>query len=181
VNRIEIRSAVKDDAESIAQLVNRAYRPAPGAESGWTHEGALVDGERIDANSVKSALRSAVVLVGVNDSRIVGCVQIELHGRAAHIGMLAVDPFLQASGVGKFLLAAAEQFASSDLEAEEAVLVVIAARKELIEFYLRRGYRKSGEKLQYPIGSGVGEPSEKAMNLAVLKKSFNKAMHATSA
>lgn len=179
--RIETRIAVPYDAEAIAQLVNRAYRPAAGAERGWTHETALVEGNRINLNSVKSALHKTAVLVAVYDSKIVGCVQIELLGRTAHIGMLAVDPSLQAAGVGKLLLAEAEVYSVSSLQAAEAILIVIAARKELIEFYLRRGYSKSDEQRQYPLEAGVGVPSKMAMNLTVLKKDFNKAVHATGA
>ena len=182
---LEMRTAVPDDAEDIAQLVNRAYRPASGAEGGWMHEASLVSGDRINVNSVRSALQDTTILVGVTDSEIVGCVQIELQGRAAYIGMLAVDPSLQASGIGKLLLAGAEAYSVSSLRAEEAVLIVIAARKELVEFYLRRGYRKSDEKLQYPVGAGVGVPTENAMDLTVLKKDlktgrFNNCLSAAS-
>lgn len=174
---IEIRSAESTDAEAITQLVNRSYRPATEAEKGWTHEAALVEGDRIDVTSVTTAIENTAVLVGLKESRVVGCVQIELHGRAAHIGMLAVDPALQQAGLGKLLLARAEKF-SFDHYAEEAKLIVIAARKELTEFYLRRGYRKTNERLPYPLEAGVGVPSERAMSLAVLKKTLTKTMPA---
>ncbi|MDQ2076761.1 GNAT family N-acetyltransferase [Marinimicrobium sp. ABcell2] len=173
---VEIRRAMPTDAAAIAQLVNLAYRPPPG-EEGWTHESALVDGDRISLDSVNSALENTIVLVGVSNSVVVGCVQIEVNGRAVHIGMLAVDPMLQTSGVGKLLLERAEAFSAQHLQAKEAVLIVIAARIELIEFYQRRKYKITGEGLEYPIEAGVGVPGEEAMKLVVLKKALNPAMY----
>lgn len=168
---IELREATPADAEAITQLVNLAYRPKPDTES-WTHEAALVEGDRISLESVKTAVRDSVVLVAVQESTIVGCVQIEARGPSAHIGMLAVDPAHQTAGLGKLILQRAEAFSADKLRAQEAVLVVIAARTELIEFYLRRGYRETGERLPYPIEAGVGVPTEKALSLTVLKKAL---------
>lgn len=173
MQRIDIRKAVSGDAEAITKLVNRSYRPASGIK-GWTHESALVKGDRTNIKTMTAALQNTTVLIGVNeDSVIVGCVQIEAHGRQAHIGMLAVDPAQQSSGMGKLLLEGAEKFAVRSIQAEEAILTVIAARTELIDYYLRRGYTRTDERLQYPIESGVGMPSEAAMDLIILKKTFN--------
>ncbi len=176
MEKVQIIKADIADAEAITGLVNQAYRPAPGAE-GWTHESALVSGSRVDRETVVSAIQSSTVLVGSRGQEPVGCVQIEMKGNAAHIGMLAVDPSLQTCGIGKLLLERAEEFAVQKYDAEVAVLIVIAARTELIEFYLRRGYRQTGEQLQYPIDSGVGAPVEEAMLLTKLQKCFNNRLH----
>lgn len=166
---IQVIKAGLVDAEAISGLVNRAYRPAPGDE-GWTHESALVSGNRVTRENVASAIQNSTVLVGVRGEVLAGCIQIEMKGNAAHIGMLAVDPSLQAGGIGKCLLQRAEEFAVQENRAEVAVLIVIAARRELIEFYCRRGYRQTEEQLPYPIDAGVGVPVEEAMFLAELKK-----------
>jgi ribosomal protein S18 acetylase RimI-like enzyme len=91
--------------------------------------------------------------------------------------MLAVDPSLQTSGIGKLLLAHAEELAVQTFNAQVGVLVVIAARTELVEFYLRRGYSKTEEWSQYPIDAGVGTPEKEAMLLTTLRKCFNNRLH----
>jgi ribosomal protein S18 acetylase RimI-like enzyme len=175
-----IRRADLTDAEAVADLVNRAYRPEPGSE-GWTHESALVSGDRIDQEKVAAAIQLGTILVGSNKQGLVGCVQVEVNGQVAHIGMLAVDPSLQTSGIGKLLLARAEELAFQKFNAEVGVLVVIAARTELVDFYLRRGYMRTEKWSQYPVDSGVGTPGKEAMLLTELRKRFNNAMHTTSA
>lgn len=172
MEQVQITKANIADAEAIAGLVNRAYRPVPGAE-GWTHESALVSGSRVSRGNVMSAIQASAVLVGSRGQEPVGCVQIEMKGNAAHIGMLAVDPSLQSGGIGKLMLQNAEDFAVQKYRAETAILIVIAARKELVEFYLRRGYRQTEEQFQYPVDAGIGTPVEEAMLLTKLKKCFN--------
>ncbi len=174
--QVHIRKAELTDAEEVTKLVNRAYRPGAGSE-GWTHESALVSGDRIDQGKVATAIQSGTVLVGNNERGLVGCVQVEVNDRVAHIGMLAVDPSLQTSGIGKLLLARAEELAVQKFNAEVGVLVVIAARTELVEFYLRRGYTRTGEWSQYPVESGVGTPVKEAMLLTKLRKRFNNRLH----
>lgn len=164
-----IRKAQTEDTARIVELVNSAYRPVPGTE-GWTHETALVSGARVQSAHVAQALESSTVLVGVLDSRLVGCVEIQTKGKEAYIGMLAVQPALQAGGLGKQLLAEAEQYAEEHLGAEQFALVVIASRTELLQFYIRRGYTETGEQLAYPLDSGVGNPKANAMALTVLRK-----------
>lgn len=167
-NRV-VRQARREDAERIAVVVNSAYRPRPGAE-GWTHEGALISGARINKEQVIQCLQDGTVLVGLSEGSVVGCVHIREKGSEAHIGMLAVDASLQTAGLGKWLLAEAEAYAQSQLGAESFVLIVIDTRAELINFYCRRGYRETGEKLAFPVGTGVGTPIEEGVKLTLLRK-----------
>lgn len=172
MEQVHIRKASLIDTEAITDLVNRAYRPSPGCE-GWTHESALVSGSRVRRENVVSAIQDSTVLVGIRRQVLAGCVQIEVKGNTAHIGMLAVDPSLQTAGIGKLLLQHAEEFSAQKCRAEIAVLIVIAARKELVAFYRRRGYRQTEEQLQYPIDAGVGTPVEEAMLMTKLEKYLN--------
>ena len=59
---IALRLATSGDAEAIAGLVNRAYRPGAGLR-GWTHEAELVAGERASAAMVRSLLRPGSALL----------------------------------------------------------------------------------------------------------------------
>lgn len=172
MNQLQITEAEVTDAAAISSLVNRAYRPMPGAE-GWTHESALVSGHRVDRQNVLSAIQGHIVLVGRLEQALVGCVQIEMQGHAAHIGMLAVEPSVQTFGIGKVLLERAEAYAIQKHGAERAVLLVIAVRTELIAFYFRRGYSLADEQLQYPVDAGFGTPMKAAMRLVKLQKVFS--------
>ncbi|MEX0870987.1 MAG: GNAT family N-acetyltransferase [Aquisalimonadaceae bacterium] len=158
-----------EDAVEIARLVNAAYRPRPGTE-GWTHESSLISGDRITVPQVRELLQQNVVLLGLHDGKIIACVQIQVKGREALIGMLAVEPGRQGSGVGNAMLVQAEAYAESSLGAEQFVLLVIRARTELVQYYLRRGYEDSGQRLDFPLGSGVGTPRGEALDLVMLRK-----------
>lgn len=172
--QLHIKTAELADSEAVTKLVNLAYRPEAGAE-GWTHESALVSGDRIDQDRVTTAVQAGTVLVGKNEQGLAGCVQVEVIDYIVHIGMLAVDPSLQASGIGKQLLAHAEEIAVQKFSARAGVLVVIAARTELVAFYLRRGYSQTDERSMYPMDAGVGTPRREAMRLVTLRKCFSKA------
>ena len=101
--------AAESDADAIARLVNAAYRPGPDADS-WTHESALIDGDRTSQQQVLALLRqrNSVVLLAMKHEEIMACALIEKAGNCGHIGMLAVRPDLQASGLGKRMLSEAE-------------------------------------------------------------------------
>jgi ribosomal protein S18 acetylase RimI-like enzyme len=109
------RTACKLDAEAIAQLVNKAYRPEDGA-SGWTHESDLVSGSRICISQIEAILSTpdSVIIVGLKGSEIVSCVHVEKDENHSHIGMLAVNPVLQGAGLGKQMLTQAESYASEN-------------------------------------------------------------------
>ncbi len=144
----EIRSAEASDAVAIAiaQFVNQAYRLDAGA-IGWTHESDLVSGCRTSVDQVMDLLLkpdSIMIVFGLFNSAIVACVHVEKSSRNSDIGMLAVNPVQQATCVGKQMLAHAEQYAHAHYAAEKFVTLVVSSRIELIAFYLRRGYQKTG-------------------------------------
>lgn len=169
MDKILFRLAETKDAETIVAIVNAAYRPAPGSE-GWTHESALVSGSRTDLAQVCQAIEVSIVLVAVHGAQLVGCVQIQAKEQASYIGMLAVLPSVQSLGLGKKLLAEAERYAQSSFGAQLFVLLVMADRRALIQFYLRRGYEETGEFQAYPVGAGVGTPLSPDARLTVLRK-----------
>ena len=169
---IALRLATADDAEAIAGLVNRAYRPGAGLR-GWTHEAELVAGERASAAMVRSLLRrgSALLVLCRGDS-IVACVHVEAFPaeRAAYIGMLAAEPAEQAGGLGKRMLACAERYAADELGARVFRMSVLVARVELLAFYVRRGYVRSGRLEGFPDDAGAGVPRVPGLQLETLVK-----------
>jgi GNAT superfamily N-acetyltransferase len=171
------RTASKLDAEAITQLVNYAYRPASGL-AGWTHESDLVSGNRVSAGQVADMLSKpdSIILVGLKDSAIIACVHIERVESNCHIGMLAVAPNRQGAGDGKQMLAYAENYANELFGTEKFVMVVVSLRSELIAFYLRRGYQKTGAVMDYPLSAGAGAPKYANLKVEVLVKHFDVAV-----
>ena len=167
----QFRKATTADVEAIAKLVNNAYRPNSGV-SGWTHESDLVAGDRTDIPQIIKILskKDSVVIVGLDGETIGACVHVEKDNRSSYIGMLAVDPCLQARGAGKNMLAYAEKYAHDNFNSEKFVMAVVSARHELISFYQRRGYQKTGETMEYPFNAGVGQPKLDNLKVEILEK-----------
>ncbi len=166
-----VRLAGSGDAAMIAGLVNRAYRPSP-SNAGWTHESALVDGDRTSPEQISAMLGRAQssLLVLLADAWLLGCVYIQCEEDWAHIGMLAVDPDVQLGGLGKRLLAEAERHARECIGARTFVLTVVCARVELVRFYLRRGYHPAGGLAAYPLDAGAGVPRMEGLMVERLEK-----------
>lgn len=143
-----IRAAASTDLPTLQPLIQRAYR-GDDARAGWTHEADLLDGERIGVTELEAMIADAAerLLIGFDGERIVGCVRVANSGNGlAYLGLLCVDPLLQAGGYGKQLIAGAETVARSDFAADRIEMTVIDSRTELIAFYERRGYAHVGTR-----------------------------------
>lgn len=162
-----LKEATHSDAEQIARLVNKAYRPDSG-ERGWTHESELVSGQRINTEQVTSLMSEhGSVLVAHEEGNLLGCVHVEQATPYCYIGMLATMPSQQNKGLGKKLLAAAEDLAIARYGAQGFKMSVLSSRPELLAYYERRGYRLTGSTHPYPAEAGVGQPLD--ANLLVLE------------
>jgi len=139
-----ISTAQKSDAEAIEQLVNSAYR-GDSSRKGWTHEADMFDGVRTDLARVQaliaSDLSSIFIARDVKTDAIIGTVLFERKDRKGYVGMLSVNPDLQNAGLGKALLLHCEKVAR-ELGFEALEMSVIKQRKELVEFYIRRGFQE---------------------------------------
>ncbi|HHX4059894.1 MAG: GNAT family N-acetyltransferase [Burkholderia contaminans] len=167
------RIATEQDVDALVQLVNAAYRPTTDA-AGWTHEASLIDGPRITSSQLAATLHApdAVLLVAKIDGGVAGCIEVRKAGDVAYIGTLAVAPSMQDRGLGKALLNEAEQFAVRHWGIGTAVMVVVSVRHELIDFYLRRGYRRTGERTGYPFDAGVGRPRDENLTVETLTRNI---------
>ena len=170
---LQFKTASAKDAKAIVDLVNSAYRPT-GDIKGWTHESELISGERTNVEQVSSLFRdNSYVLVAVENDNIVACVHLEIVALIALIGMLATSPDIQGLGYGKQMLSYAENFASKNFSVNKYEMKVLLARKELLAFYIRRGYITTGSTYEYPIFAGVGSPKVTNLQVGVLEKVAN--------
>ncbi len=150
---LTVRLAQHDDLPLLHPVIERAYR-GDAARGGWTHEADLLEGQRTDLATLEAILddSAARLLVGEAEDRIIGCVQVTDRGNGlAYLGLLCVDPTLQAGGIGKLMLDEAEALAAATLGATRIEMTVIDSRAELIAYYERRGYRRTGEVRDFPI------------------------------
>jgi GNAT superfamily N-acetyltransferase len=147
------RKAVQTDVDAIVTLVESAYR-GESSRRGWTTEADLLDGQRTDAADVASLLASpeAAVLLASVDDELLACCHIEKHRDAAYFGMFAVHPPRQGGGLGRQVLAEAERFARESWQCQFMHMKVIDARADLMAWYERRGYRRTGEYSSFPYG-----------------------------
>ncbi len=166
--KIILEPARIDDAESISMLINQAYR----GKEGWTRETEIVQGERSSINDIEELIKnpkSHLFVVIVNRS-VAACICVEEKDNQAYVGTFAVNPALQNQGIGKQVLTLAENYAVNQLGAIKLIMVVISQRKELISFYERRGYKKTGEISEYPVHLNVGIPRVEGLTIECLEK-----------
>jgi ribosomal protein S18 acetylase RimI-like enzyme len=177
---LSFRSATSADVPAIVRLVDSAYR-GEASRAGWTTEADLLDGQRTDAEAVADMLRepgSTVLLAEENGGKLVGCCRLERRpGAEAYFGMFSVKPLRQGSGVGRRLLAEAERIARDDWAAAMMIMTVIAQRAELIAWYERRGYQRTGETEPFPYGNErYGIPRRPDLVFAVLAKPLDRSI-----
>lgn len=147
------RQAGQVDVDAIVALVESAYR-GDSSRRGWTTEADLLDGRRTEAALVAELLtdpQSAVLLAWADDE-LLACCHVERHGESAYFGMFAVQPSRQSSGLGRMLLAEAERHARDAWQCRAMHMKVIDVRTELMAWYERRGYRRTGEYSPFPYG-----------------------------
>ena len=166
---IAIRAATSDDVAALHPLIERAYR-GDTAKAGWTHEADLLFDDRTSAAELASLIADPdrVILLAHRDGALIGCVQVARAGDdLAYLGMVTVEPTLQARGLGRRLLAAAESEAVARFGARRMEMTVIHRRAELIAWYERRGYAPTGETRPFPV-----DPPRPELDFVVLEKAL---------
>lgn len=161
------RAATLADVATLHPLIERAYR-GETAKAGWTHEADLLFDTRTSAQELSALIADPdrVILLAHKDGALIGCVQVARVGDdRAYLGLLTVEPSLQASGLGRRLLAAAETEAVARFAARRMEMTVIHRRAELIAWYERRGYRPTGETRPFPV-----DPPRPELDFVVLEK-----------
>ena len=154
-----ITKARKTDIIELNILVNSAYR-GESSKKGWTTEEHLLGGIRTDEEGLTQTFenKDITILKYTENDKIIGTVSLEKQGKKLYLGMLTVSPNLQGGGVGKQLLKAAEIFAQEE-NIPIIVMTVISVRSELIAWYERHGYVRTGETKPFPMDDpNFGKP-----------------------
>lgn len=165
---VTIRTATFADLPRLHPVIERAYR-GESARQGWTHEADLLEGQRTDLETLEAIVADPAqrLLIGEQDGVVIGCVNLTDKGDGlAYLGLLCVDPSLQAAGAGRQLLAAAEACARDEFHADRIEMTVIDVRPRLIGWYERRGYTQTGERRDFVF------PVDPPLFMTVLVKSL---------
>jgi GNAT superfamily N-acetyltransferase len=169
---LAFRTANANDVPAIVALVQSAYRGAD-SHAGWTTEADLLDGQRTDTEEVAALIRAPVsrILLGERGGVLLASAHLEKHDTTCHFGMFAVRPDRQGTGLGKAVLAEAERCARDAWGCRAMQMTVITLRTELIAWYERRGYSRTGVFKPFPYGDArFGLPRRSDLRLEVLHK-----------
>lgn len=142
-----IRRAKQNDIPYLVALINSAYR-GEASKKGWTTEANLVSGDiRTDTKQLEELMNNpgTAFIVWENEKGLLeGSVYLHKKENTLYLGMLSVLPELQAKGIGKKLMSAAEAYAILE-NCNSIYMRVISARHELISWYEKLGYKNSGK------------------------------------
>ena len=130
---ITIRTADAGDIPGLVVLLNAAF----------AMDRAFIDRERTSDEEIAQLMQSGTFLVADDARALVACAYLELRGRRAYMGMLAVDPALQGRGVGRRMIAAVENRASG-AGCSGIDIKIIDRRVELPPLYRALGFRDNG-------------------------------------
>ncbi|PRH82080.1 GNAT family N-acetyltransferase [Arenimonas caeni] len=169
---LAFRAATPEDADAVVALVESAYR-GHASRAGWTTEADLLDGRRTNADDVlANILRPrSQVLLAFRAGQLVACAHVAVEDGAGYFGMFSVLPTLQRGGLGKAMMAEAERIARQDYGMTVMRMTVIDVRDELIAWYERRGYRRTGITRPFPYGDErFGIPLRDDLRFEVLEK-----------
>ena len=169
---LTFRNATTADVPLLVELVTSAYR-GESSRSGWTTEADLLEGNRIVPEVLLAdiARPRSRILLAERDGTLLGCAHVAEEDGAGYFGMFAVRPGLQGGGMGRAILAEAERVAGEDWALPLMRMTVIDLRVELIEWYERRGYRRTGQTRPFPATDPrFGLPLRDDLRFAVLEK-----------
>lgn len=172
---LQFHQAEISDANAIVQLVNSAYR-GEVSRAGWTTEADLLEGVRTTTQEVVSIIKreDAFILIGVEREQIIASICCEWQALAghntAHFGMIAVKPNQQNKGHGKAMITAAEAITARKWRVVGYHMAVISMRHELIEFYERLGYKRTGEFVDFPKNPDLWQAKIEGLSLQYMAK-----------
>ncbi|MFJ9895414.1 GNAT family N-acetyltransferase [Streptomyces sp. NPDC091280] len=169
---LTFRDATDADVDALVGLIESAYR-GDDSRAGWTTEADILEGQRTDPDGVLAVIKApdSRLLVVEREGRVVACCQLEHRGDYAYFGMFAVSPLLQGGGLGKVVIAEAERAAGETWGVKEMHMTVISVRNDLIAWYERRGYRRTGRMTPFPYGDErFGIPQRDDLQFELLVK-----------
>jgi len=166
------RPATLADIPALVVLVTSAYR-GETSKQGWTTEADLLDGQRIDPEVLRQDIErpQSRIVIAERDGVMLACAHIAEENGAGYFGMFSVRPDQQGGGLGKIMMSEVERIVRDEWRLPAMRMTVIDIREELIAFYERRGYIRTGIKKPFPYGDErFGIPKRDDLRFEILEK-----------
>ena len=159
-------------------LVESAYR-GDASRAGWTTEADFLEGRRTGPDEVGACIarpRSQILLAengsaSTGDRQLLACAYVADENGVGYFGMFSVQPALQKTGIGNAMLVEAERIVREEWKLPTMQMTVIDIRVDLIPWYERRGYRRTGITKPFPYGDAhFGIPKRDDLRFEILEK-----------
>ena len=173
---LRFRAAASGDVDAVVALVESAYR-GDASRAGWTTEADLLEGRRTGPDEIQAVIarEQSQLLLAERDGILLACAHVAVEDGTGYFGMFSVDPVHQGQGLGSIVLAEAERIAAGQWSCPTMRMTVIDVRDDLIPFYERRGYRRTGIKKPFPYGDArFGLPKRDDLRFEILEKPLDK-------
>jgi len=113
-------------------------------------------------------------VVAERSAAIVGCVVLEPRDDGSvYLGTFAVAPTEQGAGSGRAILDEATRLARDEWHADRIEMTVIRQRDDLIAWYERNGFTRTGATAPFPYGDErFGLPRRDDLEFVILAKAI---------
>ncbi|KAH7353163.1 acyl-CoA N-acyltransferase [Pyrenochaeta sp. MPI-SDFR-AT-0127] len=151
-DNLTFRLATEDDAVPLERLINTAFRDDKTTQVFLSTDHASIDvtsAKQIQAKICQPDCAVYVATDSVGTLLAHGSVR-KFDTNCAWFGMLAVDVNHQNRGLGRKVLAYAENYAMDIWGSARMKFDVVSTRAELIAWYKRQGYQETGETTPFP-------------------------------
>lgn len=173
MDQIRIRKGLISDAPAIVRLVESVYR-GENSKRGWTTEADMVGGQRTDEEMIRAEMAQpqSLFLVAEKGDALVGSVMLQNKEKYGYLGMLSVDVNAQNLKLGRRLMEACEELVRDEWNHGEIRITVIHLRDELLNWYERRGYRRTGLMTDFHVNRRFGLAKIEGLKFIEMAKSL---------
>lgn len=150
---LTFRIATVEDAPQIQAMVQAAFRAEDSREN-WVGDNALAAGFHISVDEITPRIVSPdgdILMAFAADGALVGSIEVLKRPADARLSMLAVDQSRHRGGIGRQVLAYAEAYSVKEFGVGKLSLNALNTRKELVAWYMRNGFVKTGEVTPFPV------------------------------
>lgn len=130
---VTLREGAASDIPEMIEVVNASFEV----------EAFFVNAPRTHAQQLAELFRNGHFLLAHQDARLIASAYYEARGEHGYIGMLAVHPDQQRTGLGRAMIQSVEEILRVS-GCKIAELSVVSVRTNLLQLYGKLGYREAG-------------------------------------